>query len=191
MTTRTTLAIFLVLVAAGCAKKRPVAQSAPANPVAAERQSEARPAPAPRQTASAPATSAPSARSSDDGLRNAVNTINKALEDAFFDFDKYTLRAETMNSLTSASSVLKDAMSSDNSLKLNVEGHADERGSSEYNLALGDRRAQQVKEFLVQLGIPGERIATLSQGEERPACTEQNEDCWQKNRRAHVDYTRN
>jgi peptidoglycan-associated lipoprotein len=191
MTKRTTLAIFLVLVAAGCAKKRPVAQSAPANPVAAERTATPTPSAPARQTTATPAAPQQARRTSDDDVRKAVTDINKALEDAFFDFDKYTLRAETMNSLTSASSVLKDAMSSDSSFKLNVEGHADERGSSEYNLALGDRRAQQVKEFLVQLGIPGERIATLSQGEERPACTEQSEDCWQKNRRAHVDYTRN
>ena len=117
--------------------------------------------------------------------------MNKALEDAYFDFDKYTLRPEAMTALTNGANFLKGAMQQDGSLRLMVEGHADERGSSEYNLALGDRRAQQVKEFLATLGIPNDRLQTVSQGEERPICTDQNEDCWQKNRRAHLDYKRN
>ena len=66
-----------------------------------------------------------------------------------------------------------------------VEGHADERGSAEYNLGLGDRRATASKEFLVQLGVPGDRLKTISYGRERPQCTEQNEQCNQRNRRAH------
>jgi peptidoglycan-associated lipoprotein len=66
-----------------------------------------------------------------------------------------------------------------------VEGHCDERGSAEYNLGLGDRRATSAKEFLQQLGVPSDRLKTISYGKERPQCTEQNESCWQKNRRAH------
>jgi len=66
-----------------------------------------------------------------------------------------------------------------------VEGHADERGSAEYNLGLADRRASAAKEYVVQLGVPGDRLKTVSYGKERPQCTESEESCWQKNRRAH------
>ena len=66
-----------------------------------------------------------------------------------------------------------------------VEGHCDERGSAEYNLGLGDRRASSAKDFLVQLGVPADRLKTISYGKERPQCTESGESCWQKNRRAH------
>ena len=66
-----------------------------------------------------------------------------------------------------------------------VEGHCDERGSAEYNLGLGDRRAQSAKDFLVQLGVPADKLRTVSYGKERPVCTEGNESCWQRNRRAH------
>ena len=70
--------------------------------------------------------------------------------------------------------------------KLIIEGHADERGSAEYNLALGDRRAHAVQEFLSSQGIPGPQLAVVSYGKERPVCTDESESCWQKNRRAHV-----
>jgi peptidoglycan-associated lipoprotein len=66
-----------------------------------------------------------------------------------------------------------------------IEGHTDERGTNEYNLALGDRRADSAKAFLVDLGIASSRLTTISYGEERPLCTQQNEECWAKNRRAH------
>jgi len=66
-----------------------------------------------------------------------------------------------------------------------VEGHCDERGSAEYNLGLGDRRASSAKEFLVSLGLPGDRLKTISYGKERPQCTEADETCYQKNRRVH------
>jgi peptidoglycan-associated lipoprotein len=66
-----------------------------------------------------------------------------------------------------------------------IEGHCDERGSAEYNLGLGDRRSTNAKEFLVQLGIPADRVKLVSYGKERPQCTESQEECWQKNRRVH------
>ena len=66
-----------------------------------------------------------------------------------------------------------------------MEGHCDERGSAEYNIGLGDRRSSSAKEFLVSLGVPADRLKTISYGKERPQCTESSESCWQKNRRAH------
>ncbi|MBZ5584869.1 MAG: OmpA family protein, partial [Acidobacteriia bacterium] len=67
-----------------------------------------------------------------------------------------------------------------------IEGHCDERGSAEYNLGLGDRRGSSAKDFLVQLGLPADRLKTISYGKERPICTESTEECWQKNRRVHI-----
>jgi peptidoglycan-associated lipoprotein len=70
--------------------------------------------------------------------------------------------------------------------KLVVQGHCDERGSDEYNLALGDARANKAKEYLVTLGLPGAQMNTISYGKQKPVCTEADEACWQKNRRAHL-----
>ncbi len=123
-------------------------------------------------------------------IAQAVKAFNAALEDAFFDFDRHSLRPDAAEALSKDASLLRDAMQTDPSLVLIVEGHCDERGSAEYNLTLGDRRAQQAREFLAQLGIPGGRVAVVSYGKEQPVCTESDESCWQKNRRAHVRYER-
>ena len=73
--------------------------------------------------------------------------------------------------------------------KVRVEGHADSRGTNEYNLALGERRADAVRDYLVSLGIPTDRITIVSKGEEQPVCTEENEGCWKQNRRGHFIIT--
>ena len=101
--------------------------------------------------------------------------------DVLFDYDKYEVQ-ETYKTEMKAVSAW---MMKNGSASLSVEGHCDERGTNEYNLALGDRRAKAVKDYLVSLGIPSSRIDTISYGEEKPACTEQSEACWAKNRRAH------
>jgi len=67
-----------------------------------------------------------------------------------------------------------------------VEGHCDERGSEEYNMALGDARAKQTREYLATMGLPGDQLRTISYGKEHPVCSDHDEDCWQKNRRAHL-----
>ncbi len=102
-------------------------------------------------------------------------------KDMHFDFDKYNIKDEYKSELKAISSWL----TKNSSAKLSVEGHCDERGTNEYNLALGDRRAKAVKDYLVSLGTPSSRIETISYGEEKPLCTEQTEECWAKNRRAH------
>lgn len=102
-------------------------------------------------------------------------------EDVYFDFDKYEIRPEGKPVLKEVSSwLLKNPAA-----KLSVEGHCDERGTNEYNLALGDRRAKSARDFLIALGIASKRIEIVSYGEEKPQCTEQTEECWAKNRRAH------
>lgn len=107
--------------------------------------------------------------------------FNKEVMDAYFDFDKSDIRADAHSALTQTAGFLKSYPQ----VKVTIEGHCDERGSTEYNLALGDRRAQAAKDFLVSLGVPSDRMQTVSYGKERPFCTDHTEQCWQQNRRAH------
>lgn len=111
--------------------------------------------------------------------------IAREIQDAFFDFDKSDIREDARSVLTQDADKLKTIFRDYPTGTVTIEGHADERGSAEYNLGLGDRRATAAKEFLLQLGVPADRVRTLSYGKERPQCTEANEDCWQKNRRVH------
>lgn len=111
--------------------------------------------------------------------------VAREIQDAYFDFDKSDIREDARNVLTQNADKLKTIFRDYATGTVTIEGHADERGSAEYNLGLGDRRAIAAKEFLVQLGVPADRLRTLSYGKERPQCTDANEACWQKNRRAH------
>lgn len=101
-------------------------------------------------------------------------------EDIYFDFDSSILRSDAQDILRKKAEFLQTYPG----VSIVVEGHCDERGTSEYNLALGDRRAESVKNFLVNLGISPSRLTTVSYGEERPANPAQNEDAWAQNRRA-------
>ena len=105
----------------------------------------------------------------------------KEMQDAYFDLDKADIRSDARTALARSAEFMRGYPQ----VKVVVEGHCDERGSTEYNLALGDRRASAVKQYLVSLGIGADRISTVSYGKEKPACTESNETCWQKNRRGH------
>jgi peptidoglycan-associated lipoprotein len=112
------------------------------------------------------------------------DVLSSRIQDAYFDYDKSDIRPDARDALTTNAATLKSIFS-DYPDAVVVEGHCDERGSAEYNLGLGDRRATAAKDFLVQLGVPSDRLKTISYGKERPVCTESNESCWQKNRRAH------
>jgi peptidoglycan-associated lipoprotein len=107
------------------------------------------------------------------------------VHDAFFDYDKSDLRSDARDALTQDASALKSILADFPSATIAIEGHCDERGSAEYNLGLGDRRSSSAKDLLVQLGVPGDKLKTISYGKERPQCTDSNEECWQKNRRVH------
>jgi peptidoglycan-associated lipoprotein len=111
--------------------------------------------------------------------------LAREVQDAYFDFDRYHLREDAIVTLTSDARALKMIFSDFPDTTVVVEGHCDERGSAEYNLGLGDRRASAIKEHLEQLGIPVHRLITVTYGKERPQCSEQTEECWQKNRRVH------
>jgi len=107
--------------------------------------------------------------------------FDKQVKDAYFDYDQADIRADARDALSQTAQFLRSYPQ----LKVVVEGHCDERGSTEYNLALGDRRAAAAKQFLVSLGISADRMETVSYGKEKPFCTASNEECWKQNRRAH------
>jgi peptidoglycan-associated lipoprotein len=106
------------------------------------------------------------------------------VRDVFFDYDKSDIRADQQSALQGDIDFLKQHPN----INFTVQGHCDERGSTEYNLALGDSRAGAVKTALVQGGVAANRIKTISYGKEKPFCTESNEECWQQNRRGHFVY---
>jgi len=105
----------------------------------------------------------------------------REVRDAYFDYDKADLRPDARTALSKTADFLKNYPR----FKVTVEGHCDERGSTEYNLGLGDRRANAVKQFLVSAGVSADRVSTVSFGKEKPFCMESNEACWQQNRRGH------
>ncbi len=100
--------------------------------------------------------------------------------DVFFDFDRHAIRKDAAKTLEDDAKIFKG-----NGVKITVEGHCDERGTDEYNIALGAKRAAAVKKYFADMGVEANRIRTISYGSERPFCKEHNERCWQENRRAH------
>ncbi|HWR17267.1 MAG TPA: peptidoglycan-associated lipoprotein Pal [Terriglobales bacterium] len=110
--------------------------------------------------------------------------FNRSIKDVFFDYDSYEIRADAQASIAADAQFLQQHPN----IQFTVEGHCDERGSTEYNLALGDNRANAVKTALVQAGVSADRIRTISFGKEKPFCTESNEQCWQQNRRGHLAF---
>jgi peptidoglycan-associated lipoprotein len=174
------VALTASLILAGCAKRPATTQAAaPAPTGRAETVTPTPPAPAPppqRAPETAPPAQAPTARPS---IKEFVSIPE--LKDIFFDFDKYDIRANDAKTLDANASWLK---SNADHLVL-IEGHCDERGTNEYNLALGERRAKAAMNYLVSQGVQANRITIISYGEERPVCAEHNEACWAKNRRSH------
>ena len=117
-----------------------------------------------------------------DALRrgdSAKTPADSALKEIFFKFDRYDLSSDARATLKEAADWLRN----NPAVRVEVEGHCDERGTNEYNLALGAKRAQTAKDYLVTLGIAAGRLSTMSYGEEIPVCREHDDDCWQKNRR--------
>ncbi len=116
--------------------------------------------------------------SSLEAAREGKTPAEGPLKDIYFDFDRYDLRTDAREVLQSNADWLK----SNPSAVVQIEGHCDERGTTEYNMALGAKRAQAAKDYLVTLGISAQRLSTISYGKELPVCTEHTEECWQKNR---------
>jgi len=184
------LGFAVVLSTAACHKAAPVAAARPADttPVAPA-PSTAQPTPrssGPAAPASVARAEAPRPATMTPQERATLNEKLARLEDALFDYDKSAIRDDARTALASDVAVIRDILSNYPSQKLLIEGHCDERGSEEYNMALGDRRAKTSEEFLSSMGIPNSQLTVISFGKDRPVCTDKSEDCWQKNRRAHV-----
>ena len=173
-----------VLGMASCAKKAPASAPAPPPPVAAAPAPVA-PPPPPPPPPPAPAPLPVPAPLTEDQIfqRKTLDELNadRPLGDVFFDYDESVIRDEARGPLQRNADWLRRW----GSTRITVEGHCDSRGSSEYNIALGDRRAAAVKEYLMNLGVPAGRILTVSKGKEQPFCREESEGCWQQNRRGH------
>lgn len=178
----------LLLSTAACSKKAPVAASHPPDttPVAPA----AAPAPAPQRSTPAPQQRAYQApqqtREMPPEVRATLNEKLAKLEDALFDYDKSAIRTDATVALKDDVGVIRDILASYPSQKLLIQGSCDERGSEEYNLALGEKRAKAAQDFLESMGIPTAQLTVVSLGKDHPVCTEQDENCWQKNRRAHI-----
>ena len=129
----------------------------------------------------------PPPTSADSGVPKGTpgDRLSSSVQDVYFDYDKSDIRGDAQATLQQNATALKAILADFPNLTVVIEGHCDSRGSAEYNLGLGDRRASAAKDFLVQLCVPGDRLQTISYGKERPQCTEENESCWQRNRRVH------
>ncbi len=134
-------------------------------------------APRPVETAKPPVT---------QDAAGLVRELTSQLQDIYFDYDMSDLRDDSRRAVNTDADLLKRIFAADARVNFVIEGHADERGSAEYNLGLADRRALVARDALVQLGVPSNRLRTISFGEEAPVCRESNEACWQRNRRAHL-----
>jgi peptidoglycan-associated lipoprotein len=174
--TRSTVAILAVslLALAGCAKEEVVKKDEPV----VQQQTVKQQAPQQQVPATAPATAK---NSSDQSEASAAKASAAAsLETVYFDFDRSDLRKDSRDALSkNAQTLLKTLVNA----KIKIEGNCDERGSDEYNLALGERRAKSAAAYLITMGVKSNRISTISYGKEKPAVQGNNEAAWSKNRR--------
>ena len=176
--------LILGLAVSACGKKEPAITPPPPPFPAAPTAPPSPPAPP------APATPAPTPRAlSEDELfaQKSLAQLNSEglLGDVFFDLDNAAIKDEGRAALATNATYLKRFATT----RISIEGHCDERGTAEYNLGLGERRANAVKAHLVELGVPADRITIVSKGKESPFCTESNEACWRQNRRGHFVFT--
>jgi len=185
MTRKAMIALLMVLavVAVGACKKKPKTNpDMVITPTTVE--------PSPQEVSSSPEPTiggdqTPNPLSGDLVSANEYATSQGLLGDVFFDYDQFDLRQDARDRLAQNAKFL----TSHPEFVLTIEGHADERGTNDYNLALGDKRANAAREYLSTLGVAAARLRTVSYGEERPFCGESNEGCWSQNRRAHFTIT--
>ena len=166
------LMLLAFFVFTGCpppSATKPEASSSPAQPASTERV----------EKATQPTTGPSSLDQVRRGERPSTPPAG-ALKEIYFEFDQYDLSLDSRETLK----LNADWLRANPSARVEIEGHTDERGTNEYNLALGAKRAQSAKDYLVTLGVSGERLSTISYGEELPVCKDGTEECWQKNRRA-------
>jgi peptidoglycan-associated lipoprotein len=179
------LTLAVAMTVSACGKKKPTTVPPPPPPAETPRTT---PTPPPPPPAPPRENTQPRVPTEDEIFAGkTIEQLNaeKPLADAYFDLDSQAIRGDARGVLQ------KDAdwMKRWGSTKVLVEGHGDSRGSAEYNLALGERRATAVRDYLVNLGIQADRISIVSKGKEAPVCSEENESCWQQNRRGHFVIT--
>jgi peptidoglycan-associated lipoprotein len=181
-----TAALLMVVVVAGCARRvPPPAPPPPAPPPPAATPAPPPPPPPPPKPAPAPP---PKPLTEDEIFQKktlAELNAEMPLGDVFFDYDMSTIREDARPVLQKNADYLRRWATT----RVTIEGHADSRGTVEYNLALGARRSGAVRDYLVSLGIAPDRLLAISRGEETPQCTEEEEACWQRNRRGHFVFT--
>jgi peptidoglycan-associated lipoprotein len=178
----------LAVFSAACAKKQVAAAPPPPPPapVAAPATRAATPTPTqrtapPQQVARNTPSNYPNA-----ATRARIDELIGRIQDAYFDYDAHTLRNDAISTLAADSKELATILQQYPGYKLKIEGYCDERGSAEYNVALGDARAKAAKDYLVNAGVSSTQLDTVSFGKENPVCTDHDEACWQKNRRVHI-----
>ncbi len=179
----------LAVVLTGCPKKKP---ATPAEDLNVETTTVTPPPTStPAQEVTEPAPMSNQDQTEDPLLSADLQVVNEELvrrgfsADVYFNYDEAGLSDDTRNSLQRNADLLRSRPE----FSITIEGHADERGTNEYNLALGDRRANAVSDYLTSLGVAGNRLRTVSYGEERPVCTTSEESCLSQNRRAHMVIT--
>lgn len=156
------------MIFAGCARKQVKTEAVAEEPtIAAELEEAGVPEPVEEPVEAAAPREAPAAP--------------MELKAVYFDFDRHSVRTDAVPAIRNNA----DLMKADGDAKIVIEGHCDERGTDEYNMALGERRARAVKDYLATLGVDSSRIQVISYGNEKPFCTRHTEQCWQENRRAH------
>lgn len=170
------LALAGIMFSTGCARK------AAMDPVATESSQQEKVSAIPETSDNSPDTDALAQVVQDSQVQKDEELFRIDLERVHFDYDQYTLSSKARSTLKENAQVLLRQPN----VRIRVEGHCDSRGSDEYNLALGDRRAQAVKNFLVALGVPADRLETNSYGEEMPLEPANSEVAWAKNRRAEL-----
>lgn len=170
--------VLLSFVAAGCAQKsvtQPEAQQQQQTQKDADKAKDADKITDKQMTAKVESIDAK------DSSSQKMEEKEGVFKDLHFDFDKYDVKETEMPILKAIASW----MTKNTAARLSIEGHCDDRGTNEYNLALGDRRAKAVRDALVSLGVASAKLDTISYGEEKPVCKDETEECWANNRRAH------
>lgn len=172
------VAVAVLPLTEGCKKKPPTTTEEARPPIEA---------PTTPETAVPPPPGRPDTDAAPDVMTEEIAEMNRKgyLQDAYFDYDAADLRDDARSALSANAEWLKRYPS----IQVLISGHCDERGTSAYNLALGDSRANAARAYLESLGVSGGRLRTVSYGKERPFCGESSEDCWQQNRRAHFVIT--
>jgi peptidoglycan-associated lipoprotein len=127
----------------------------------------------------------------DETTRDQIQTLLNRIQDAYFDYNTGNLRPDAEKALHADAKTLATILRQYPDYRLTIEGYCDERGSEEYNLGLGEERADRAKQYLVDSGIPPAQLLTVSFGKDRPVCEQHDESCWQKNRRVHITQAQN